>query len=188
MKRSTIAACAFFAAFAAFSVEVKRDVARKEALASFSGPLSYGVRPPDFELPATDGATHRLEEQRRGKKVVLINFWATWCPPCRVEMPQLENLYQRYRDSGLQILAVDVGDEEEAIRTFLEEKSLSFPVLVDREGLVASLYRVEAFPTTVLLDAEGKVIDVTEGLDPYLGYRVESRLDEKSDRESEGEP
>jgi thiol-disulfide isomerase/thioredoxin len=186
VRASTLGICAFFLAFAAYSGKVKRDIALKEGLASFSGTVSYGDAPPDFELHSVDGAAFRLADETKGKKVVLINFWATWCPPCRLEMPQLEALYQRYRDSGLQILAVNVGEEEQTIRAFLATRPLSFPVLRDSDQSIAARYRIEAFPTTVLLDAEGKVIDVTEGLDPYLAYRVESQItDDESDAEDE---
>ncbi len=188
MKTSTIGACAFFVAFSAFSVKVKRDVARKEAMDSFSGGLSYGPTgnvPPGFELAASDGTLHRLDEVVPGRKVVLLNFWATWCPPCRLEMPQFQTLYERYQDKGLQILAINVGEDEKTVRDFLGQRTLSFPVLLDREGLVAARYRVEAFPTTVLLDAEGKVFHVTEGLDPYLAYTIESMLEDDDESEDE---
>jgi thiol-disulfide isomerase/thioredoxin len=183
VKISTIGACVFFVAFSAFSVKVKRDVARKEAMDSFSGGLSYGDVPPRFELAASDGTLHRLDEAVPGKKVVLLNFWATWCPPCRLEMPQLQTLHERYRDKGLQILAINVEEDEKTVRDFLSQRTLSFPVLLDREGLVAARYGVEAFPTTVLLDAEGKVFDVTEGLDPYLAYTIESMLEDDGESE-----
>jgi thiol-disulfide isomerase/thioredoxin len=178
LKISTIAACLFFVAFSAFSVKVKRDVARKEAMDAFSGGLSYGDVPPEFELAASDGTLHRLAEVVPGKKVVLLNFWATWCPPCRLEMPQLQTLHERYQDKGLQILAINVEEDEKTVRDFLSQRTLSFPVLLDREGLVAARYRVEAFPTTVLLDAEGKVFHVTAGLDPYLAYTIGSMLED----------
>ncbi len=183
MKTSTIGACLFFVAFSAFSVKVKRDIARKEAMDSFSGGLSHGDVPPGFELAASDGTLHRLDEAVPGRKVVIINFWATWCPPCRLEMPQLQTLYERYQDQGLQILAINVGEDEKTVRDFLSQRTLSFPVLLDREGLVAAQYRVEAFPTTVLLDAEGRVFQFTEGLDPYLAYTVESMLEGGGDSE-----
>jgi thiol-disulfide isomerase/thioredoxin len=177
VRTSTIGACAFFIAFSAFSIKVKRDLAREEAMKSFSGGLSHGDVPPSFELTATDGTLHRLEEVVPEKKVVVLNFWATWCAPCRLEMPQFQTLYERYRDKGLQILAVNVQEDEKTVRDFLDQRTLSFPILLDREGLVAARYRVEAFPTTVVLDAEGKVVDVTEGLDPYLAYTIESLLE-----------
>jgi len=181
VRKSTFGAFVFFAAFAAFSVKVKSDVARSQALKSFSVSVSEGAKPADFHLPSSDGAIYRLEDEVAGSRVVLINFWATWCPPCRIELPQLERLYSRYRDSGLQILAVDVGEDEETVRDFLRRRPVSFPVLLDSERHVAAKYHVEAFPTTILLDAEGNVIEVIEGLDPYLAYRVESLLEPESE-------
>lgn len=183
MKISSVGICVFFVAFAAFSAKVKRDVARNEALASFSESVSYGVPPPGFELGALDGETYRLEDQITGRKIVLISFWATWCPPCRLEMPQLESLYERYRDSGLQVLAINVGEDGDTVQKFVDKRTLSFPVLLDRDGLVSTRYHVEAFPTTVLIDSDGKVLEVTEGLHPYLAYGIESQLDDKSEDE-----
>ena len=185
MRKSTFLAVVFFAAFAAFSLKVKSDVARSQALQSFSVAVSQGSRPPEFLLESTEGTAYRLEDTVAGSRVVLINYWATWCPPCRIELPQLERLYSRYRDSGLQILAVDVGEDEETVREFLGRRSVSFPVLLDPERHVAVQYHVEAFPTTIVLDSEGRVIDVVEGLQPYLAYQVESLLAPESEPEEE---
>lgn len=181
MRKSTLGAGVFFAAFFAFSLKVKSDLARSQALNSFSVAVSQGSRPPEFLLESADGSAYRLEDEVAGSRVVLINFWTTWCPPCRIELPQLERLYSRYRDSGLQILAVDVGEDEETVREFLRRRPVSFPVLLDRERQVAAKYHVEAFPTTIILDSEGNVVEVAEGLDPYLAYRVESLLEPDSE-------
>jgi hypothetical protein len=98
-------------------------------------------------------------------------------------MPQLETLYQRHRAAGLQILAVDVGEDQATVSAFVAAKPVSFPVLLDRDQLVSTRYRVEAFPTSLLLDSEGNVVDVIEGLDAYLPYRIESRLESGSEDE-----
>lgn len=185
VKLPTVFACVFFLGFAAFSVKVKNDISRKEALSSFEGPVSFGSRPPAFELMSTAGTSYQLEQEVKGRKVVLINFWATWCPPCRLEMPVFEKLYTEHGEAGLQILAVNVGEDEETVESFLSAKPVSFPVLLDRDEVVSTRYRIEAFPTSVILDAQGKVVDVIEGLDPYLSYRVESHLEPETENEDE---
>jgi thiol-disulfide isomerase/thioredoxin len=179
MSRSTVTILLSFAAFAAFSAKVKVDVRRKEALQIFEEGLPPGTPAPHFSLMDVNGATVQLEEQVAGRRAVLVNFWATWCAPCRLELPQFERLYTEHRDEGLQILGVNVGEDEETVRAYLRAKPVSFPVLLDKDKLVSIRYRVGAFPTTIIVDKEGKVQRVVEGLDPYLQYRINSLLEQK---------
>jgi len=167
----------FYVAFAVFSVKVKRDVARAEAFDTFGGGLPRGHAPPAFELPDLEGASFALDREVESGELVVVKFWATWCRPCRLELPMLDDLNERYRDAGLRILAIDVGEDRDTVEAFLRERPVSFPVLMDTDRAVATRYRIEAFPTTILVDREGNVVDVTEGLDPYLGYRIEAHLE-----------
>ncbi|MFQ3251440.1 TlpA disulfide reductase family protein [Glaciecola sp.] len=115
-----------------------------------SGELS-----PDFTLKSRDGGNIKLSEQRGN--IVMVNFWASWCGPCREELPAFEELYQEYQDMGVEILAVNVDDEAEKANVLLQDIEVSFPVLYDTSGEVSELYDVSAMPTTVLIDRDGNV-------------------------------
>jgi len=110
---------------------------------------------PDFELPARDGQSVRLSDLRG--QVVLINFWATWCGPCRKEMPLLEQLHQRYEPLGFTLLGVNVEENPGDAEAFLEDVPVSFPVLFDPQNEVSRMYDVSAMPSTVIVDREGNV-------------------------------
>jgi thiol-disulfide isomerase/thioredoxin len=108
-------------------------------------------------------------------KVVLLNFWATWCGPCRVEMPFFERTYAEFKDEDFVVLAVDFDEPIEAVRAFQEELNLNFPILLDPGGEVQRTYRVLGYPTSVLIDREGLIHAIHVGimteaqLDDYLG-------------------
>lgn len=114
-----------------------------------------GEKSPDFTLKSRDGGNMKLSEQRGN--IVLVNFWASWCGPCREELPAFEELYQEYQDMGVEILAVNVDDEAEKANVLLQDIEVSFPVLFDTSGDVSKLYDVSAMPTTVLVDRDGNV-------------------------------
>ena len=121
---------------------------------------------PDFTLRAMDGPNMRLQEQRG--RVVMINFWATWCGPCRQEMPQLDRLYQKYKSSGFVLLGVNVDDDTRKAADVAGKLGVSFPVLLDTDKAVSKLYDLSTMPSTVLIDRDGKVRYVHRG---YLtGY------------------
>lgn len=109
---------------------------------------------PDFTLKSKDSGNIRLSEQRGN--IVLVNFWASWCGPCREELPEMETLYQNYRDLGFEILAVNVDDHPDKANVLLDDIEVSFPVLYDTQGEVSELYGVNAMPTTVIIDRNGK--------------------------------
>ncbi|MCP3740395.1 peroxiredoxin family protein [Rossellomorea sp. BNER] len=118
-----------------------------------------GSMAPDFTLTTLDGQTVSLSDYR-GKKVI-INFWATWCPPCRAEMPHMQNFYTDSAEmENVEILAVNVTDldkGEEAINKFVSEYKLTFPILLDKKGDVSGRYQAVAFPTSYIIDTQGKV-------------------------------
>ena len=116
-----------------------------------------GYLAPDFVLPSLDGQTVRLSDFR-GNKAVLLNFWATWCAPCRLEMPTMDTAYQEYKSRGLEILAVslDAGSKS-AVKNFMSELKLSYPALLDPEMEVLRLYRQFSIPATFLIDKQGIV-------------------------------
>lgn len=137
-----------------------RDDATTEPAASPSRP-EQGFTAPDFTLEALDGESVRLA-QLRGE-VVLINFWATWCPPCRDEMPAIQEAYDEHRDEGLVVLAVNLMESDAQVKDFVEETRLTFPILMDSRGSVAKRYRVQSLPTTYFVDRFGVIQDIAIG-------------------------
>ena len=125
-----------------------------------------GQEAPDFALKSSDGQNRRLSEYRGD--VVMINFWATWCGPCRQEMPLLDDLYARYQRVGFNLLGVNIDDDSRRAMQMIEELGVNFPVLFDETKEVSRLYQVEAMPVTVLVDREGRVRHVHHGYKP--GY------------------
>ncbi|MCL2833701.1 MAG: redoxin domain-containing protein [Treponema sp.] len=113
-------------------------------------------------------------------KVVFLNFWATWCGPCRMEMPSIQALYDRYRDSGLEILAVNAGESRPEVQAFLDANKITFPVLLDTDNRVNMAYGVQAIPTSYLIDRDGMIImRLTGSIDwntPQIQVAIESIL------------
>ena len=132
-----------------------------------------GMPAPDFALKSSTGENLRLSEYRGD--VVMINFWATWCGPCRQEMPLLDELYTRYERVGFSLLGVNIDDDSQRAMDMISELGVSFPVLFDNRKEVSKLYQVDAMPVTVLVDREGKVRHVHHGYKP--GYE-QQYLDE----------
>jgi peroxiredoxin len=116
-----------------------------------------GFPAPDFSLQSLDGRTQHLSDFRG--KVVFLNLWATWCPPCRMEMPSMERLHQRLRGKEFVMLAVSEDEAgATAVRPFVDDMRLTFPVLLDPDGGVPSRYGVTGYPETFLIDRSGKVV------------------------------
>jgi peroxiredoxin len=116
---------------------------------------------PDFTLRTLDGQNLRLGEQRG--RVVLVNFWATWCGPCRQEMPHLNKLYDKYRSSGFVLLGVNVDDDTHNAAGVASKLGVRFPVLPDADKRVSKAYDLKAMPSTVLIDRDGRVRYVHRG-------------------------
>ncbi|AZV44182.1 MULTISPECIES: thiol-disulfide oxidoreductase ResA [Peribacillus] len=123
--------------------------------------IQMGSEAPNFVLTDMDGNEHKLSDYRG--QGVLLNFWGTWCKPCEYEMPYMENQYHAYKDQGVQILAVNVGESNYAVNNFVSRHNLSFPVMIDKGQEVQVAYRVDPLPVTFLIDKEGKVIDRITG-------------------------
>jgi peroxiredoxin len=116
---------------------------------------------PDFELERVDGGEAWLTDFR-GHPVVL-NFWATWCQPCRQEMPQLVNAYDKNKDEGLVIIGLNLQEGRDLIRPFAEDFGIDFPILIDRDGDVGDQYRLLGLPTTYFIDANGVIVSIFRG-------------------------
>lgn len=136
------------------------------AASSLASSGMEGHEAPDFALKSSTGQNLRLSEFRGD--VVMINFWATWCGPCRQEMPHLDDLYARYQRVGFNLLAVNIDDDSSRAMNMIEELGVNFPVLFDARKQVSELYEVEAMPVTVIVDREGTVRYVHHGYKP--GY------------------
>ncbi len=148
-----------------------------------------GYLAPDFALPDLAGQTVRLSDFR-GKRAVFLNFWATWCPPCRAEMPTMERAYQAYGEKGLEILAIsiDAGAPDE-VAAFMKELTLSFPALLDPRAEVSALYRIPGIPATVLIDREGVIRSVEIGYRDWYSAESRKRLETLlGDRASQPRP
>ncbi len=116
----------------------------------------------EFALPGPQGSTVRLRDFKG--KILFLNFWATWCPPCLEEMPAMEKLYQRYKSQGFSVLALSVDTEGEMVVTpFLQEHKLTFPVAYDTKMKAAEVYQLRALPTTYLINREGQIVAMALG-------------------------
>lgn len=124
--------------------------------------IEQGDLAPDFELETLDGETVKLSDYR-GQKV-LLNFWASWCPPCRAEMPDMQKFHEEYEDAV--ILAVNLRETETSasnVENFLEEFNVTFTVLSDKNTVVANIYKAQALPTSYLINTEGKIHNIAIG-------------------------
>jgi len=130
------------------------------AVAEQSVELLYEVpgRPaaPDFSAEDMDGAVHTLSAYRG--KVIILNFWATWCPPCREEMPSMERAWQMLKRENIVMLAINVGEDEDTIFEFTASYPVEFPLLLDRESAVIGNWPVRGLPTTFVIDPQGKIV------------------------------
>jgi len=113
-----------------------------------------GVHAAEISLKSLDGASIRLSQFR--SKPVVINFWATWCPPCRDEMPLLQETAERY-SNDLVVLGINFDEPDALVRSFVDEFGITFPILLDPGGQIGDLYRVSAFPTTIIVDEAGVI-------------------------------
>ena len=150
-----------------------RAIARSRAVFACSillaSSLSFGTvkvseEAPDFTLKSLQGSNLRLEEYRG--QVVLLNFWASWCGPCRQEMPILDQMHQRYADTGFAVLGVNVEGELGPAKKIADKTKVTFPVLIDEGQAVSELYDLEAMPSTVVIDRDGVVRYYHRGYKP----------------------
>mgnify|MGYP001611624668 FL=1 len=120
-----------------------------------------GAAAPDFTLPSLGGKAVSLNSYKG--KVVLLNFFATWCPPCRAEMPDLESSYKELKDKGLEIIAVDLQEDQNTVSGYVKSLGLSFTILLDRGADVFGQYHVTGLPTSYFIDRDGVIREVSIG-------------------------
>lgn len=129
--------------------------------------VSGGVQAPAFELATADGKRVSLAALRG--QVVLLNFWATWCPPCREEMPSMERLHQEFKAQGLAVLAVNIQESPKQVARFMRDFRLTFPALLDVDATIAGRYGVRGLPSTYLIDRTGRVVGQVVGARDWAG-------------------
>jgi len=130
-----------------------------------------GFPAPGFTLKDINGHTYRLADLRG--KIVFLNLWATWCPPCREEMPSMERLHRRLQGTDFRMLAVSEDEDgAAAVRPFVDKMGLTFPVLLDQDGTLPPRYGVTGYPETFILDREGRVIQHTIGPEDWASESV----------------
>lgn len=138
-----------------------------------------GFSAPEFDLDTIHGETITLSSLKG--QPVIINFWASWCPPCRAEMPALQNVFEAYKDQGLVIVAINATNQDniDDARGFIKTHNLTFPVLLDVIGEVSNLYRLQSLPTTFFVDKNGVIQEIVIGgpmAEALLRVRVEKLI------------
>jgi thiol-disulfide isomerase/thioredoxin len=163
--------------------EISREIIRTFADAGLPV-LTRAIPAEDFSAELLDGSRIRLTNL--AGKVVFLNFWATWCGPCRMEMPSMEALYRELKDEGLEILAVDVQERKKDVVNFISSYNLNFPAALDPSGNIAAVYGIEAFPTTYIIDRNGGIITRVVGAinwnSPELMYAFRTLLKVTADK------
>jgi len=122
---------------------------------------AVGMQAEDFQLDDLDGKTQRLSQYRG--KIVLVNFWATWCKPCKLEMPAMQASFDKLRDKGFVVLAINELEDDAKVREFIKQYGYTFPVLMDRDNKVANQFGVFGIPVTVFVDEKGVVQEYIRG-------------------------
>jgi peroxiredoxin len=131
--------------------------------------VRVGEPAPDFSTTTPGGEPIALSDYRGS--VVALNFWATWCVPCRAEMPALQHATETFAPGELVVVGVNAGESPQQVRAFLDEQGLTFPIALDPDGAIADLYGVRVFPTTIWIDAGGSV--QAEHYGPLTGEQIE---------------
>jgi peroxiredoxin len=137
------------------------EVTAEEFKAMGLAALKEGTASIDFTLSDLSGKKVSLSQYRG--KVVFLNFWATWCPPCRAEMPSMERLYQKLKGQGLVVLAVDLQEDLKSVQKFVAEHKLTFTVLLDSDGRVGTTYGARSIPTSYIVGRDGSALGGTIG-------------------------
>ncbi len=174
-----VAGTLFALASIAIHYEVKIAMHQRIGSVHELGQLKVSEAAPDFTLQDLAGQTVSLSSLRG--KVVYIDFWATWCGPCRAALPGLQDLADKLKDQGLEVLTIDQGESFDQVRSFVERKNYSFRVLLDPGGAVGNVYGIRGIPTSVLVDRNGIVQSISIG-----DVSTEEELKKRFDRLTKG--
>ena len=141
--------------------------------------IEPGFRLPDYEATNLDGS--KFELASRKDKVVLVNLWATWCGPCRIEIPELQRIHNQYAGRGFEVLGVSVDEGDvESVRQFVTDEKMTYPIVLDPQGKMANLLQTSMLPTSIMLDRQGKIdwkhIGLIEPNDAELKAAIEKAL------------
>jgi peroxiredoxin len=123
--------------------------------------VKVGSQAPDFALVDLNGQKHKLSDYKG--QGVFLNFWGTWCKPCEKEMPYINNQYNHFKDKGVQVIAVNIGESDLAVTKYVERKKMEFPNVIDKDSQVQNAYGVNPLPVTFLINPEGKVVKIHTG-------------------------
>lgn len=188
MKTWQVVAIALLALFTIFITwRVKR--LEKSVLERTSASVMLSRSAPEFALPALSGDTVSLADYR-GKKTVVVSYWASWCGPCKVELPELREFYKRYHkaDANFEILAISIDEEKADAEKYAAAEKLPFPVLFDPQSKTADAYSVEGIPTLFVINKDGKIVHAHAGLVQAMQMQLTAELGLKySDMETGGE-
>jgi cytochrome c biogenesis protein CcmG/thiol:disulfide interchange protein DsbE len=156
MQRRVVGPAAVLLTALAVFLVAKGAVAKEHLFEAMGMAKVAGQKAPDFTLSGVDGTQVSLQQYKG--KVIFLNFWATWCIPCREEMPALEKLHHTYRAQDLVVLAIDLKESPEQVKAFFEKHALSFPSVIDPNGAVFRAYSVTGMPTTYLIGRDGTIL------------------------------
>ncbi|MDZ7757111.1 TlpA disulfide reductase family protein [Rhodohalobacter sp.] len=162
-----IIALVLFAGFSFFSYSVKDSVLTGTSLS-----FDEGEEVGSFALPDMSDVQIELSDIIKDNRYTWINFWASWCGPCREEMPMMSELYNEFAEQGLAIVAVNVNENKETIQNYLDQYPVPFTVLRDSSGEITQSYNVEALPTSLLVDSTGAVQRITVGFSRAWEYQI----------------
>jgi len=141
---------------------------------------------PDFSLKSAFGEDVSIQALKG--KPILINFWASWCPPCREEMPAIQAVYEEYKYLDLEVLSINAADQDnlEAAAQLIEQSGIEFPVLYDHKGLVSNLYEVRSFPTSFFIDTDGIIRKIVVGglSEALMRIQIENLLRNSSNEDN----
>ena len=167
------------ALLALFTIFITWRVKRleKNILERTSASVMISKSAPEFTLPALSGDTVSLVDYR-GKKTVVVSYWASWCGPCKVELPELREFYERYHkgDANFEILAISIDEDKANAEKYAAAEKLPFPVLFDPQSKTADAYSVEGIPTMFVIDKDGKIIHAHVGMEQAVQIQLVSEL------------